>query len=104
METNKQITSVLEDLGLTKVSNNCFYKESDNTLEYNYCFLLLFQDKFISIIVGRKNRDAERRILSMYHIKTSNDVIEVISRLSYLKYLFPQIVSVPEIKITQMYL
>jgi hypothetical protein len=99
MKSNQSVIDVLLDLGLSQTSEKGFYKGSDNTLGFNYCRILLIQNEFITIWIGKKDREIQQTILSMYYIKSPDDVIDVISRFGFLEHLFPNIVSVPEVNI-----
>lgn len=82
-------------LGFTKISGSSYYKESEPTYGgFDCCDFLVIQNTFLSIRVSKKRDGNSKQILSMYHIKSEQDVIYVISRLGHLINLFPEIVQV----------
>lgn len=92
--------SFCSKLGLTKTTDKSFYKESHATHGgFDICNFLVFQNQFLSIKVSKKRDGNSKQILSLYHIKDEQDVINVISRLSHLINLFPEIVFVPTLDV-----
>lgn len=87
-------------LGLTKATEKSFHKESHATHGgFDCCDFLVTQNHFLTIKVSKKRDGNSKQILSMYHVKDEQDVVNVISRLSYLLNLFPEIVQVPTLDV-----
>ena len=83
-------------MGLIKKTDNSFYKDVEWPYMYNWCEFLLPRPNFISITVGKKDTDIRKHILSMFYFKDEEELIFILSRLSFLEKLFPEIVCIPQ--------
>ena len=96
---SQDIRDKINEIGFEKIGEDSFYKEVDIPCGYNFCYLNMIQDNFLCIRVGKNDKEIVKTIVSLLYIKNGNELIDIVSRLSHLRGIFPQIVSVPEINV-----
>lgn len=91
------ISSELQSrLGLSPITERSFYKQIDYRFGFNYCTILVTGSNYLSISVGKVDKDYERQILKLLYIPNEQFLIDILSKLVLLRNIFPEIVLVPQ--------
>jgi len=85
---------LIEKLGL-KVERDGVYTKKV-TIEYGFyeCIIYVTKNKFLSI--NATNDVKEYKIVYMMYVPDTDFFVSVLSRLMHLRYIFPEIIFVPE--------